>query len=340
MLYPKVSIIIPIYNAGKYLEQCIDSIYAQIYPSFEVIASYDINSTDDTLCILQTLSAKYPLIIDLGSKETSGSAGKVRNRGFLRATGEFVVFVDADDVVLPEYLSSMMDVFREYPELNAVYCNFLRVTDNTIDLVKDKNQQSGDIYTYIISRDEVLPLYFRFIKNTNHHFIPPPMAWIWLIRRQFLLDNQIFFPEFYYGEDTVFTVNIIVCSDKLGVCNKKLYLYRNTPGSITNLIPKSLVWDRYRLRDNTILKLIQEYAPKYVTSLTIVYNRGVVCHFSQFDYKKYSHELDKQNITYLNPQISSSISEYGMMCLFNISRRACYLALKIYYGLFYLSRQS
>jgi len=146
MLYPKVSIIIPIYNAGKYLEQCIDSIYAQIYPSFEVIASYDINSTDDTLCILKTLSTKYPLIIDMGSKETSGSAGKVRNRGFLRATGEFVVFVDADDVVLPEYLSSMMDVFREYPELNAVYCNFIRVTDNTIDLVKDKNQHSGDIY--------------------------------------------------------------------------------------------------------------------------------------------------------------------------------------------------
>ncbi|MDD2493401.1 MAG: glycosyltransferase family A protein, partial [Bacilli bacterium] len=215
MLYPKVSIIIPTYNAGKYIEQCIDSIFAQIYPSFEVIASYDINSTDDTLCILKTLSAKYPLIIDLGSKETSGSAGKVRNRGFLRATGEFVVFVDADDVVLPEYLSSMMNVFRNYPELNAVYCNYLRVNDNTIDSVKDKDEQRGDVY--IISRDDVLPLYFKFAKNTDHLFAPPPMAWIWLIRRQFLLDNQIFFPEFYCGEDTVFTVKVIVCSDKFGV---------------------------------------------------------------------------------------------------------------------------
>ena len=166
------------------------------------------------------------------------------------------------------------------------------------------------------------------------------MVWIWLIRRQFLLDNQIFFPEFYYGEDTVFTVNIIVCSDKLGVCNKKLYLYRKTPDSITNLIPRSLVRERYRLRDNEILKLIMEYAPKYVTSLTTLHKRGVVCYFSQFDYKIYCQELDNQNITYLNPQISRRISEYGMMSLFNISRKACYLALRFYYSHLYSSRQS
>ena len=338
MLYPRVSIIIPTYNAGKYIEQCIDSIFAQIYPSFEVIVSYDSNSTDDTLAILKTLSERYSLIIDLGMKETSGSAGKVRNRGFLRATGEFVVFVDADDVVLPDYLSSMMDVFREYPELDAVYCNYLRVIDNTINLVKDEDQQSGDIH--IIRRDDALPLYLSLTKNRNHQFIPPPMIWAWLIRRQFLLDNQIFFPEFYFGEDTVFTLKVIVCSDKLGVCNKKLYLYRNTSGSITNGIPHYLAWERYRLMDNEILNVIMELAPTYVTPLTTLHQRGVVCHFSQFDFKMYCQELDRQNITYLNPQVSTCIAEYGIMCLFNISRRVCYLALRIYCGFRYLSRQS
>lgn len=109
-----VSIIIPAYNAAHYIETCLRSIYSQTYSYFEVIVAYDEKSTDDTLCVLTSLSEQYPHHIDIGRDTGSGAA---RNRGFQFAKGEFIIFVDADDELLPEYLSSMITLFTKYPLL-------------------------------------------------------------------------------------------------------------------------------------------------------------------------------------------------------------------------------
>ena len=102
-----VSIVIPVYNAEKYLERLIESIFSQTHKNIEVIAAYESASTDNTLKVLQNLAKKYPLIISVGSERCPGGT---RNRGFEYATGEFVVFVDADDYLLPDYLSSFLHV--------------------------------------------------------------------------------------------------------------------------------------------------------------------------------------------------------------------------------------
>ena len=116
-MQPKVSMIIPAYNATKHLRIMLDSIYAQTYPNIEVIVAYDVKSTDTTLQILREYQTEKSLIIDEGKDNSSGQA---RNRGIKLATGDFVIFVDADDIMIPSYISDMMRIFVQHPELEVV----------------------------------------------------------------------------------------------------------------------------------------------------------------------------------------------------------------------------
>ena len=91
-----VSIIIPTYNVQDYIVECVESCYAQTYKNIQVIC-IDNNSTDDTRYILKEIKIKYPsLIID---KETKPGAPYARNKGLKIANGEYIQFLDADDII-------------------------------------------------------------------------------------------------------------------------------------------------------------------------------------------------------------------------------------------------
>ncbi len=92
----KVSVIVPVYNAQKYLARCIESIVAQTYKNLELILVND-GSTDDSLLLCEEYSKKDDRI-KLLSQENSG-AGLARNTGLQNATGKFVLFVDSDDYI-------------------------------------------------------------------------------------------------------------------------------------------------------------------------------------------------------------------------------------------------
>lgn len=89
----KVSVIIPVYNAEKYLNQCISSIANQTMQDIEIIAIND-GSTDNSLNVLDELSQRYKGKLKVYTKENSG-AGSARNIGIENASGEFIKFVDA-----------------------------------------------------------------------------------------------------------------------------------------------------------------------------------------------------------------------------------------------------
>ena len=96
---PKVSVVIPVYNAGKYLQETLDCLYAQTFPDFEIICVND-GSEDDSLKILQKQKDKRIVIID---REHS-NAGACRNAGLEAAKGEYVYFFDADDRCMAKLL--------------------------------------------------------------------------------------------------------------------------------------------------------------------------------------------------------------------------------------------
>ena len=98
---PKVSVIIPVYNAEKYLNKCISSIANQTMQDIEILAVND-GSTDNSLEVLEQLSSKYKKL-QVFNKE-NGGAGSDRNMGIEYAKGEFIKFVDADDYLKVDIL--------------------------------------------------------------------------------------------------------------------------------------------------------------------------------------------------------------------------------------------
>ena len=126
-----ISIIIPAYNSGKFIETPLNNLFAQTYQNFEIIIAYDEKSTDNSLELLQKISETHPITIDIGKDTSSGTA---RNRGFRLAKGEYVIFVDADDEIHPQYLETMITIFQKHPELNVVCCDFVKVYEETVVL--------------------------------------------------------------------------------------------------------------------------------------------------------------------------------------------------------------
>ena len=118
---PEFSVIIPVYNVEKYLARCIESITSQIYTDFELILIND-GSSDDSGNICNKYAKKDSRIRVIHQKNKGVSAA--RNIGIKSANGKYIVFVDSDDVVEKDYLSSMAEVDSE---VDLVICGIKQV---------------------------------------------------------------------------------------------------------------------------------------------------------------------------------------------------------------------
>lgn len=106
-----VSVIMPVFNAEKYLKQTLESLLNQEYANWELIVVDD-KSKDGSLSILREFSKKEPRIVLIEKEQNSGSADS-RNKGIDRAGGRFIAFLDADDLWDPDFLSSMTKYMTE-----------------------------------------------------------------------------------------------------------------------------------------------------------------------------------------------------------------------------------
>ncbi len=112
-----ISCIIPVYNSARFIGESLESVFAQTYPSLEVLVVDD-GSTDDTPKILEEFGDRIKVI----RQENAGPAA-ARSRGFSASTADFVAFQDADDIWVPEKLELQMDRLQKRPE--AELCNCL-----------------------------------------------------------------------------------------------------------------------------------------------------------------------------------------------------------------------
>ncbi|HNX13772.1 MAG TPA: glycosyltransferase family A protein [Oscillospiraceae bacterium] len=110
---PKISVLIPSYNYGRFLGNCLDSVFAQTYRDFEVIVADD-GSTDDTEEITRSYPVRYFKLEHRGISAT-------RNFLLEQAAGDFISFVDSDDICMPEKLAVQIAEFKKDPDLQAVF---------------------------------------------------------------------------------------------------------------------------------------------------------------------------------------------------------------------------
>ena len=200
-----ITIIIPCYNAKKYIYQCINTIQQQVYENWEAIFVND-GSTDSSLSILQTLSSKDPRI-KIYNQENQGAA-KARETGITQAKGDFVTFLDVDDTIPPDYLSGLMERFTEDTDIVATGFNI--ICEGKITKKKILNRAT-------LNRTE----YLKKVLTGKY-------GWeLWgKIYRKRLFDYPIQTPEgIRIGEDAAVFLQLVSHARRVQVIDKPLYNY-------------------------------------------------------------------------------------------------------------------
>lgn len=117
MVHPLVSVIIPFYNNVTWLEEAVDSVYAQTYDNYEIIVVND-GSKENT----DEFIKKYPQIRYF--YQNNNGAGSARNKGLSVAEGKYIAFLDSDDLWLPEKLDRQVSYMEKHPEITWAHCSY------------------------------------------------------------------------------------------------------------------------------------------------------------------------------------------------------------------------
>jgi len=180
-----VSIITPSYNQGPYLEQTIQSVLEQDYPRIEYIV-VDGESTDNSFEIIKKYNDRLAYWI---SEKDSGQAEAI-NKGFARAKGEILAWLNSDDYYLPDTISAVVKCFEENPEVVMVYGDMQAVDGNgqTINVLKYKQLSLQDLLCFqIIGQPSVFFRRSALEKtgwlDTSFHFMLDHHLWIRLAQQ-------------------------------------------------------------------------------------------------------------------------------------------------------------
>lgn len=153
-IMPKVSINLCVYNGENYLREALESIVAQTYKDWELVIIND-GSTDSTESIIKEYINKgYPIIYHY---QKNHGLGYSRNEAFKRSQGEFIAFIDHDDLWLPEKLSKQVLTFENNPEVGFLYSNFFMMDQEKGKkyLAYRKLQPSGFVFEHFLHRYSV-----------------------------------------------------------------------------------------------------------------------------------------------------------------------------------------
>lgn len=230
----KVSIIIPVYNVIPYLERCVLSVLSQTYRDFEMILVDD-GSTDDSGIMCDELATRDERIRVI-HQENKGLSG-ARNTGIDNAKGEYVVFIDSDDYwLLDNGLQTLVDNCSPQTDMVVFkYVDFWKGGRMT-----DSPSYNLDIISQIPNAQEL----FAYLVKTQQLNLT---AWLFLVRRQILLDHHVYFPLRLIGEDFYWHCELWQHLHTVKMLNLNLYGYFHRQGSMTtrkNLLAPYIDYDK------------------------------------------------------------------------------------------------
>ena len=218
----EVSIIVPIYNAEKYLSRCIDSILNQTYKNYEVILVND-GSKDDSINICNKYMALNNKIKILNKE--NGGVSSARNLGIENSKGKYIIFVDPDDSIDNDLLEYCLNIIREND--CEIVCYGMKTYKNDILQSNIYNDEIVEIY----ESEEIIKEYARsgkFLYSSCNKLFSKK-----------LLDNTKvrFSNEIRYAEDALFNYCIFMHTNRLAISNLKKYNYfindKSTVKSVT-----------------------------------------------------------------------------------------------------------
>lgn len=214
----KVSIVVPIYNAEKYLDECIISIVKQDYDNLEIFLIDD-GSTDGSRHICEDWKSKDSRITLYSQKNQGVSAA--RNKGIELSTGEYIVFVDSDDVIDKSYINTFMEAKMKLGEDILPIAGFADFTNETPKTQKVKEYK-------LIERGRLITLYFdKYINSPCNK----------LYSLEIIKKNSISFPkDVTIGEDLIFNLSYIGVTSEESFCltvNNEYYYRKHSTDTLS-----------------------------------------------------------------------------------------------------------
>jgi glycosyltransferase involved in cell wall biosynthesis len=245
----KVSVIIPVYNVEKYLEQCLNSVINQTLEYIEIICIND-GSTDNSLKILKKYETKDNRI-NIISKTNEG-LGAARKTGLDNASGEFIYFVDSDDCIVKDALKKLYEnginnnsdiVMLDILEYNEKNNELTKNSDDIYNVGKHFNNKKIDFNNFFFTISKVKLFLLNRGFNTSYKFY----------KHSFLKKyDDFYFPKHTIFEDMFFHVQVLLRAKRISFCPYLLYIYRTTnENSIMNNTNNSIkIFDIFDAIDN------------------------------------------------------------------------------------------
>ncbi|MBE5737091.1 MAG: glycosyltransferase family 2 protein [Clostridiales bacterium] len=216
------SVVVPVYNVEKYLNECIDSVLSQSFTDFELILVDD-GATDTSGAICDEYAKKDSRVL-VFHKENGGQS-TARNYGVSKASGQYVVFLDSDDFIAD------VDFFKDI---------FNRIKENFVDIVAFKYSEyfestkkiSHSSYDYSKIEDTVdINEKIKYLIKQDAFFCS---AWSKTVKREILVNNNIVFDENSKCEDMDWYFSVVEKSQTMLLCNKEYVTYRRRENSVTS----------------------------------------------------------------------------------------------------------
>ena len=209
----KISLIMPVYNCEKYLVKCIESVLCQTYSNFELLINDD-GSEDSSYAICQ-LYADKDSRIGLFRQENGGQSS-ARNAMINKVTGEYVMFIDSDDVISPDMLETLLNLIFVY-KTDCASCRLMQVREQAVPHLEDKNWavKSYDARKYVK----------KMISSSSFGCYPVAR----LFKARYL--KYLHFPEGMIFEDLSAMPEMMIQMDKIVDTERPMYFYYQSPDS-------------------------------------------------------------------------------------------------------------
>lgn len=248
---PRLSIVVPVYNVEKYLEQCLSSIANQTSSAYEVIIVDD-GSTDSCAEICDKYSEKYDYIRVI--HKMNGGLSSARNAGIQSSKGEYICFVDSDDYVESHYVETIINNIVD--NIDLLSFQYKMVRGNTFDILPDKDNKD---YFFYSEEESFSFLITEIFKKMNWS------AWTHCFKRRILMEYGLYFEDNnrIFAEDLYFIFGYCSLIQSARYIRNPLYNYRVRKNSIMDVEIKNLNVGRMNELSKCLLSFYKNSKKKY-----------------------------------------------------------------------------
>ncbi|HRQ86500.1 MAG TPA: glycosyltransferase, partial [Candidatus Saccharibacteria bacterium] len=306
---PLISVILPIYNVDKYLAECIDSVMDQTYSNLEIILVND-GATDNSLSICKEYQKKDKRIKIVSKK--NGGLNLARKSGYEISAGEWITFVDSDDVIDRNYIKYLLNATQEHNTQLSVcgFRNFTTAVESNISKPK-----------YLFKTHETVKNMYLLDQSPSPQIFMQT-AWGKLISRKIMSAVDWDFCNYKTNEDEFMSIFYYAAS-KEGVVfvDNHLYFYRQRSDSIMDKNQKEYVnyfndkkLTRFDFLNEVFNKRLEKFGKKYIKEIAFWYTLHFIISASK-DYSNKRKIISKREQDVFNrhlPEIRSAIKKYPL----------------------------